>query len=77
MIDPALSSTYLQNLYPSSCNISAMSPRKKPAADKPLTITLEGYEVVEKVAKPCSTSARILVPRHWVGKRVRAIRLDP
>ena len=35
------------------------------------------YEVVEKVAKSCATSARILVPKDWVGKRVRAVRLDP
>ena len=38
---------------------------------------MTGYEVVEKEAKPCATSGRVLVPRHWVGKRVRAVRLDP
>ncbi|MDH7595363.1 MAG: DUF2080 family transposase-associated protein [Candidatus Bathyarchaeota archaeon] len=36
-----------------------------------------GYEVVEKVAKLCATSARILVPKDWVGKRVKVVRLDP
>jgi putative transposon-encoded protein len=38
---------------------------------------MAGYEVVEKVAKKCASSGRILVPHHWVGKRVRAVRLDP
>jgi putative transposon-encoded protein len=46
-------------------------------AEKPMEIRMLGFEVVEKVAKPCATSARILVPKHWVGKRVRAVRLDP
>jgi len=46
-------------------------------ADKPMEIRMEGYEVVEKVAKPCATSARVLVPKSWVGKRVRVVRLDP
>lgn len=38
---------------------------------------MEGYEMVEKVAKPSGTTARVLVPRHWVGRKVRAIRVDP
>jgi putative transposon-encoded protein len=42
-----------------------------------MELKMRGYEVVEKVAKPCATSARILVPRHWIGKRVRVVRLDP
>ncbi len=57
-------------------------PRRKKTrpsspAQQPITLTMTGYEVVEKEAKPCATSGRILVPRHWVGKRVRAVRLDP
>ena len=54
-------------------------PRKQvPApAEQPFSLTMEGYEVVEKVAKQCATSARILVPKHWIGKRVRAVRIDP
>jgi len=51
--------------------------RRRSVAAQPVTLTMAGYEVVEKVAKPCATSARILVPRHWVGRRVRAVRLDP
>jgi len=38
---------------------------------------MEGYEMVEKVAMPSGTTARVLVPRHWIGKRVRAVRVDP
>jgi putative transposon-encoded protein len=50
---------------------------KSVGTERPFSITMEGFEVVEKVAKPCATSARILVPRHWVGKRVKAVRIDP
>jgi hypothetical protein len=52
-------------------------PKKRKPRPKPIEPKMHGYEVVEKVAKPCATSARILVPRHWVGKRVRVVRLDP
>jgi putative transposon-encoded protein len=44
---------------------------------KPVIMRMEGYEIVEKVAMPSGTTARILVPRHWVGKRVRAVKVDP
>lgn len=50
---------------------------KKRSEPGPMSIEMEGYEVVEKVAKPCATSARVLVPKHWIGKRVRIVRLDP
>jgi len=42
-----------------------------------MDIQMKGYEVVEKTAMQCSTSARILVPKDWIGKRVRAVRVDP
>ncbi|MBC8390515.1 MAG: DUF2080 family transposase-associated protein [Actinobacteria bacterium] len=42
-----------------------------------LNVECLGYEVVEKIAKQCSTSGRILVPKHWVGKKVIAIRIEP
>ena len=54
---------------------SNMKPRRQ--RPKPIDLRMQGYEVVEKVAKPCATSARVLVPRHWIGKRVRAVRVDP
>ena len=49
----------------------------KKTREKPMTISMEGYEVVEKTAKQCATSARVLVPKHWIGKLVRVVRLDP
>ena len=49
----------------------------KTVAQKPIEIAMTGFEVVEKVAKPCATSARIIVPKDWVGKRVRVVRIDP
>jgi hypothetical protein len=45
-------------------------------ATKPREIKLLGFEVVEKIAMPCATSARILVPKSWIGKKVVAIRVD-
>ena len=48
--------------------------RVQPAS---MDIRMVGYEVVEKEAKPCATSGRILVPKHWVGKRVKAVLVEP
>lgn len=50
---------------------------KKRGRTASMDIRMVGYEVVEKVAKPCATSGRILVPVHWVGKRVKAVLVDP
>jgi len=57
--------------------MSVSASEKKTFAEEPMEIRMTGYEVVEKMAKPCATSARILVPRGWIGKRIRAVRLDP
>ena len=57
--------------------MSMSATEKKTVAEEPMEIRMTGYEVIEKMAKPCATSARILVPRSWIGKRVRAVRLDP
>ncbi len=43
---------------------------------KPMRIQMEGYEVVEKIANRGGTSARIYVPKHWFGKRVRAVLIE-
>ena len=51
--------------------------KQRSMANKPMDIQMKGFEVVEKTAKQCSTSARILVPKDWIGKRVRAVRVDP
>ncbi len=50
---------------------------KKKTAEKPIEIRMEGYEVIEKVATQHATSAKVLVPKHWIGKKVRAVRIDP
>lgn len=60
------------------CNIIAMIyMAKKRGRTASMDIRMVGYEVVEKVAMPCATSGRILVPVHWVGKRVKAVLVDP
>lgn len=46
------------------------------AALTPMEIKLIGYEVIEKRAEKTGTSARIYVPRSWIGKLVRAIRIE-
>ena len=69
----------LKDLIKKTITIIAMTDmtEEKTVTQKPFEIQMQGYEVVEKVAKPCATSARIIVPRDWIGKRVRVVRLDP
>jgi putative transposon-encoded protein len=43
---------------------------------KPIKMEMEGFEVVEKVADAGGNSARIYVPKHWIGKRVRAVLIE-
>ena len=43
---------------------------------KPIKMRMEGYEVVEKTAEIGGNSARIYVPKHWLGKRVRAVLIE-
>jgi putative transposon-encoded protein len=43
---------------------------------KAIKMQMEGLEVVEKVADKGGNSARIYVPKHWVGKRVRAVLIE-
>lgn len=50
---------------------------KQPVAKQPMNITMQGYEVIEKTVKPCATSARILVPKEWIGKKVRTVLIEP
>jgi len=44
--------------------------------NKPMKINMEGYEVVEKIAERGGNSARIYVPKKWVGKKVRAVLIE-
>ena len=43
---------------------------------KPIKMQMEGFEVVEKVADAGGNSARIYVPKHWIGKKVRAVLIE-
>ena len=43
---------------------------------KAIKMQMEGYEVVEKKAEKGGNSARIYVPRHWIGKKVRAVLIE-
>jgi hypothetical protein len=48
----------------------------KDLAREPFDIHMQGYEVLEKVASQSSSSGRVMVPRDWVGKKVRIIRME-
>ncbi|MBS3124594.1 DUF2080 family transposase-associated protein [Candidatus Woesearchaeota archaeon] len=43
---------------------------------KPIKMSMDGYEVVEKVAEKGGNSSRIYVPKHWLGKKVRAVLIE-
>jgi len=44
---------------------------------KKIKITVEGYEVIEKVVKSAGNSGRIYLPKSWVNKKVKVILLEP
>lgn len=41
-----------------------------------IEMKMEGYEAVEKVAQAGGNSARIYVPKHWKGKKVKAVLIE-
>ena len=41
-----------------------------------MKVTLDAYQVVEKVVKPGGNSGRVYVPIDWVGKRVKIVLID-
>ena len=41
-----------------------------------MDIKLKGYEIVEKIADKGGNSARVYVPRHWMGKKVKVVLLE-
>ena len=47
------------------------------AIPEPDVYEIQGYEVLEKTARATGTTARVLVPRSWVEKRVKIVRIDP
>jgi putative transposon-encoded protein len=40
------------------------------------TVTLEGYDMIEKEVKNGGNSARVFVPKSWAGCRVKVVLLD-
>jgi len=44
---------------------------------KPITVTYECYESIEKVAKNGGHSARVFLPKSWAGRRVRILLMEP
>lgn len=40
---------------------------------KPVKMSMEGYEMLEKIAVKGGNSGRIYVPPRWIGKKVRAV----
>jgi len=43
----------------------------------PMKITLDAYQVIEKVVKPGGNSGRVYVPNEWINKRVKIILMEP
>jgi putative transposon-encoded protein len=42
----------------------------------PIQMRMEGFEVVEKIPERGGNSARIYVPKHWMGKKVRVVLIE-
>ena len=43
----------------------------------PMKITLDAYQVIEKVVKPGGNSGRVYVPKEWNGKKVKIVLIEP
>ena len=41
-----------------------------------IKMELKGYEAVEKTAHIGGNSARVYVPKHWHGKKVKVVLLE-
>jgi len=42
-----------------------------------MKLTLNAYQVIEKVVKPGGNSGRVYVPREWIDKRVKIVLMEP
>ncbi|NIA11487.1 MAG: DUF2080 family transposase-associated protein [Nitrospiraceae bacterium] len=42
-----------------------------------MKVTMEAYEIIEKVVKTSGNSGRVYVPIDWVGKRVKILLMEP
>jgi putative transposon-encoded protein len=45
--------------------------------NKPRKITVEGYEMLEKIVGKSGTSGYAYLPTKWIGKKIVIIALDP
>jgi len=43
----------------------------------PMKVTLDAYQVIEKVVKSGGNSGRVYVPREWIGKKVKIVLVEP
>jgi len=41
-----------------------------------IELKMRGFEAIEKVAQAGGNSARIYVPKHWQGKKVKVVLLE-
>ena len=46
-------------------------------ASKEMKVTMDAYEIIEKVVKASGNSGRVYVPIDWVGKRVKILLIEP
>ncbi|MFH1439356.1 MAG: DUF2080 family transposase-associated protein [Candidatus Woesearchaeota archaeon] len=41
-----------------------------------IKMQIEGYEVVEKIAKLSGNGAQVYVPKHWAGKKLKVVLVE-
>lgn len=41
-----------------------------------IKMEMQGYEALEKIAQAGGNSARVYVPKHWQGKKVKVVLLE-
>lgn len=46
-------------------------------ASKEMKVTMDAYEIIEKIVKASGNSGRVYVPIDWVGKRVKILLIEP
>ena len=52
-------------------------PERQRMGMEPMEVRLKGYAAVEKVATRQGGTAHVTVPVAWLGKRVKAILVEP
>jgi len=44
---------------------------------EPMRISLDAYQVIEKVVRAGGNSGRVYVPKEWIDKRVKIVLVEP